>query len=155
MSPLETVPLLVVEDSEDDLFFFRRLLTKAGIKAPLAIATDGQQAIDQLTQAIDPKNTPRPEIPRLVFLDLKLPLRGGFEVLQWIRAQPVLAGVVVAILSSSAETRDVTQAYKFGAQTYLVKYPDPQVLRETVERATSLPPGAKLDQLKLPGVPRP
>lgn len=154
MPAIENVPILLVEDSEDDLFFFRRLLAKAGVKAPVAVATDGQQAIDHLTHAMA-RNGEQIELPRLVFLDLKLPLRGGFEVLDWIRAQSALAQVVVVVLSSSAETRDVVQAFQLGAQGYLVKYPEPTVFREVINRIAELPPGADLGSLSLPGLPRP
>jgi CheY-like chemotaxis protein len=156
MSPAAKIPILLVEDSEDDRFFFKRLLTKAGITVPVAIATDGQQAIDYLRNVIDggaPNN--QPECPRLIFLDLKLPLRGGFEVLQWIRAQPPLAKVVVVILSSSAESRDVVQAFAMGAQGYLVKYPEPRTFADVLERVSTASSNADVNSLTLPGLPRP
>lgn len=155
MPAIEKTPILLVEDSEDDLFFFRRLFAKAGINAPVAVATDGQQAINYLGRAIDGDNGSKPEVPRLIFLDLKLPLRGGFEVLEWIRAQPRLARVAVVVLSSSAETRDVVQAFNLGAQGYLVKYPDPAVFLEVVTKIVNAPPERDLKDLSLPGLPRP
>jgi CheY-like chemotaxis protein len=133
----DQLPLLVVEDSEDDLFFFRRLLAKAGVKSPLAVAMDGQQAVDHLTAAINDGAGARPPVPAVVFLDLKLPLRGGFEVLQWIRTQPALGRTIVLVLSSSAEGRDVNLAYELGAQGYLVKYPEPAVFADVVQRRCS------------------
>lgn len=147
--------VLLVEDSEDDLFFFRRLFSKAGLTTPVAVATDGQKAIDYLQRTIDPNSPDRAATPRLVFLDLKLPLKGGFEVLQWIRSQPALADVVVAILSSSAETRDVTQAFALGAQGYLVKYPEPAVFADVMGRVDATPMGTHVNSISLPGLPRP
>jgi CheY-like chemotaxis protein len=155
MPAIENTHILLVEDSEDDLFFFRRLLAKAGVKSPVDVATDGQQAIDHLSQAISGNGGAHPPVPRLIFLDLKLPLRGGFEVLDWIRAQAALAHVVVVVLSSSAETRDVVQAFKLGAQGYLVKYPEPAVFHEVVSKIAALPPDADPRKVLLPGLPRP
>jgi CheY-like chemotaxis protein len=146
----DNLPILLVEDNDDDLFFFRRLIGKAGLNPSLSVATDGQQAVEQLKRLL-----PNGELPRLIFLDLKLPLRGGFEVLQWIRSQPSLAGVVVAVLSSSAEARDVEQAYALGAQGYLVKYPDPAVFQEIFRLVAALPAGTEPGSLRLPGIPRP
>lgn len=151
MSAAIAVPLLLVEDSEDDLFFFRRLSKKAGVPDPIAIATDGQRAIDLLQAACAPGGT----IPRLVFLDLKLPLRSGFEVLQWLRAQPYLSRTVVIVLSSSAEARDVQRAFELGAQGYLVKYPEPPVLAHLVQSVAALPAETDLKSVTLPGLPRP
>ena len=155
MPPIDKTPILLVEDSEDDLFFFRRLFKKAGINAPVDVATDGQQAINRLAQALEGSAAEQPPVPRLVFLDLKLPLRSGFEVLQWIRAQPGLAHVVVVVLSSSAETRDVAQAFKLGAQGYLVKYPDPDVFLDVVNRVAAAPLDVDVNALPFPGLPRP
>ena len=155
MPALDSTPILLVEDSEDDLFFFRRLLAKAGIKSPVAVVTDGQQAINHLAEAIQAAGKKDPAIPRLVFLDLKLPLRGGFEVLEWIRAQPELAHMVVVILSSSAETRDLVQAFTLGAQGYLVKYPEPPVFSEVVTRVSEAPADVDLRTLTLPGLRKP
>lgn len=154
MLPADSLPILLVEDSDDDLFFFKRLLSKAGIKSPFAIATDGQQAVVHLDRALKATDG-NPPIPRLVFLDLKLPLRGGFEVLQWIRNQPGLAQTVVVILSSSGEARDVTQAFEWGAQGYLVKYPEPAVFADVIARISALPAGSDLSKLVLPGLKRP
>lgn len=155
MAATDRIPILVVEDSEDDLFFFRRLLAKAGLELPVAIATDGQHAIDYLSSALEANRTRGAELPRLVFLDLKLPLRGGFEVLQWIRAQPALARLAVVVLSSSAETRDVVQAFSVGAQGYLVKYPEPAVLHDVVSRVAEAPADADVNTLTFPGLRKP
>jgi CheY-like chemotaxis protein len=151
MSASELFPIFVVEDSDDDLFLFRRLLTKAEIKHPLTIATNGQSAIDQLADLL----AQGAALPRLVFLDLKLPLRSGFEVLEWIRAQPGLSTAVVLILSSSAEVRDVKRAYELGAHGYLVKYPAPAIFREIIATVSAVPAGAAPDLKNLPGVSRP
>lgn len=151
MAPGNDMQLLLVEDSEDDLFFFKRLCKKALLACNLAVATDGQQAIDWLGAAAKGEH---PQ-PQLVFLDLKLPLRGGFEVLQWLRQQPAFARMVVVVLSSSAETRDVQKAFELGAQGYLVKYPEPAVLAEVVRTVAAMPPDARLESLVLPGLKHP
>lgn len=155
MLPLDQLPILLVEDSDDDLFFFKRLLTKTGIKPALAVATDGQQAVAYLERTLHADLPGHPPIPVLVFLDLKLPLKGGFEVLQWIRAQEALAKTVVVILSSSAESRDVSHAFEWGAQSYLVKYPEPAILADVVQRVAAFNRDADLKTLELPGLRRP
>lgn len=151
--PADPFPIFLVEDSDDDLFLFRRLLAKAEITHPLTVATNGQSAIDQLAAKIA-ANQPA-DLPRVVFVDLKLPLKSGFEVLEWIRAQPPLRGSAVIILSSSAEVRDVKRAYELGAHGYLVKYPEPAVFRDVLRVVATIPPGTSPDGITFPSMVRP
>lgn len=110
-----------VEDSEDDVFMMRRVLKKAGVENPLHVAWNGQEAVDYLSSAIDPARSRDHPMPFLVLLDLKLPYRDGFEVLEWIRRQPSLGNVAVVMLTGSGEARDRQRAMELGARAYLVK----------------------------------
>jgi len=104
--------VLLVEDSADDVLFIRRAFRKANLKATLSVASDGEQAVAQLSSE---------RAPTLVLLDLKLPRLSGLEVLTWMRAQPLLTLVPVVVLTSSGESIDVQRAYAAGANSYLVK----------------------------------
>lgn len=113
--------ILQVEDSEDDVFMMKRVLKKAGVMNPLRVVWNGQEAVDYLAAALDPTRAAEHPLPFLVLLDLKLPYRDGFEVLEWIRGQPALAEVTVAMLTGSGEARDRQRALELGARAYLVK----------------------------------
>ena len=152
-SSSESFPILLVEDSDDDLFLFRRLLTKASVANPLSIALDGQAAIDELAHKL--VGSASPSLPRIVFLDLKLPLKSGFEVLEWTRAQAAYKNTAVIILSSSAELRDIRRAYELGASGYLVKYPAPAVFQEIVGMIKALPSDQSPVGLVFPGMAKP
>ena len=60
-------------------------------------------------------------MPDLVLLDLKLPRKSGFEVLEWIRANPPTHILPVVMLSSSSHERDITQARDMGANDFFTK----------------------------------
>src|SRR5688572_4680933 len=94
-------PLLLVEDNEDDVFIMKRALEGAGVKNPLFVVEDGRQAIDYLQGTGKFADRQLFPLPALVFLDLKLPYVSGFEVLTWIREQPLLSSVVIVVLTSS------------------------------------------------------
>jgi len=101
----------------------------------ISTVKDGQEAIDYLSgedQFADRKAHP---FPRLLLLDLKMPKVDGFEVLHWLQGHPELRRMLVAVLTSSSESRDVTRAYDLGANSYLVK---PQSLDDLVAMATKL-----------------
>lgn len=123
----EPAPVLLVEDSPDDRFLFQRCWEKCGVANPLVALDDGQRAVDRLAG---------PEArPALVFLDLKLPVKNGFEVLQWIRGHEAVRHVPVLVLTASEQPGDVARAYVLGANAYLVKPSSVEELRALVEAA--------------------
>jgi CheY-like chemotaxis protein len=147
-------PIVVVDDNPDDLFFFRRALAKAKIENPVFVAHDGDEAIDTMQKLAAAIAEGEP-VPLIAFLDLKLPRANGFAVLEWIRAQPLFGPMPVAVLSSSAEPRDVARAYELGAAMYLVKQPAADDLLAAISAAVVLAEEGDVTRLKLPGVERP
>lgn len=112
--------ILVVEDEEDSVLLLESAFRKAQFSNPVHRVSHGALAMEYLSQAVATKNRPVP-LPALVLLDLKLPLVSGLEVLKWIRAHPLLNSLIVIIFTSSAEPRDIAEAYRAGANSYLVK----------------------------------
>ena len=110
--------VLLVEDSEDDAFFFQRALQKSGMSCSLNHVTDGAQAIDFLRKA---GSSGAHNLPHMVFLDLKMPVLNGFEVLDWIKAQTFPVPMHVVVLSGSEHTEDKERAARLGAEDYLMK----------------------------------
>jgi CheY-like chemotaxis protein len=117
----EKIALLLVEDNEDDAFLMKRSLKTAGMDQPLHVAEDGQQAIDYLAGRGPYADRSKYPLPTFVFLDLKLPFKSGHEVLAWIRNQRELAGIIVVVLTSSNQPADLEEAYRLGANSYVVK----------------------------------
>src|SRR5205807_5891563 len=70
-------------------------------------------------------------LPSLLLLDLNMPLRNGFEVLEWLRLQPGLRRLLVIVFTSSQLPEDVNRAFELGANSYLVKPHDFKKLEET------------------------
>ena len=117
----ENPMFLVVEDDDDEFFLVDRAL-KQGIDCPaLKRASDGAEAIEYLAgdgKYSDRQNFP---LPNLLLLDIKMPRKNGFEVLQWVRTQPVLQRIPVIMLSSSQEPEDIQRAYELGANSFITK----------------------------------
>src|SRR6266404_3606360 len=84
-SPRQT--FLLVEDDPGDVFLMQRACRKAKLINSLQIATDGQMAVDYLAGIGEFGDRTQYPIPCLVFLDLKLPYKHGFDVLKWVRTQ--------------------------------------------------------------------
>lgn len=113
-------PVVIADDDADDLFFARRALKRAGVQNHILTCADGAEVI-ALLERIAAANQ---ALPRVIFLDVKMPRLGGFETLKWIRSQRAFQAVPVVMLSGSKEARDVALAQTLGAIDYLVKYPD-------------------------------
>ena len=106
-------PILVIEDDTDDLFLLQKAFEKSGLTSQLMVARDGETAIEVLSK----QNSE----PLLVILDLKLPRKSGFEVLEWLGARGTLAHMRVIVLSSSTVPSDVQRAYGLGVVSYHAK----------------------------------
>src|SRR5438270_829679 len=110
MAPTDA-SILLVEDNDDDVLLVRRAFAKAKLGTPLAVVRDGDAAVEYLGGGGPYADRERHPLPALVLLDLKLPRRSGFEVLEWVRRHPVLRRLPVVVLTSSKETADVDRAY--------------------------------------------
>jgi len=124
--------VLIVEDNPDDLFILKRAFRLAGTPNPLNHVEHGQQAIDYLAGVCPFDDRGAYPLPSLVLLDLKLPIKNGLEVLAWIKQQASCRGIVVVILTSSSEDKDISQAYDLGANAFLVKPASAEKLTEIV-----------------------
>lgn len=119
MDDLSTV--LLVEDDPDDAELISHAFGKAGIVNPVITVDDGDEAIHYVQGRLAYADRRRFPVPSLILLDLKLPRRSGFEVLEAIRATEATRRVPVVVLTSSSQEDDIRRAYDVGANSYLVK----------------------------------
>lgn len=117
----ESRSVLLVEDDPDDVLLTQRAFRKLGVPTSMQVVGDGEQALAYLVGRGDYADRERFPLPDLMLLDLKLPRRSGFEVLEWLRAQPGLRRLPVVVLTGSRESVDVNRALDLGANSYLVK----------------------------------
>ena len=113
--------ILLADDLEDDVLLIRRAFKKGNIHNPVHVVRDGEEAIAYLKGEGKYANRDEYPLPDLMLLDLQMPLKDGFEVLRWVRQQPGLAGLRIVVLTSSEDLRDVNEAYRLGANSFLVK----------------------------------
>src|SRR5881394_3514337 len=102
--------ILVVDDSEDDVFFLCRAFKKAGLDNLIVHLSDGEEAVNYLSGDNGFKNRSRYPLPKLMLLDVKMPRRDGFDVLQWLHTRKDLEKLPVVMLSSSLRPEDVEKA---------------------------------------------
>ncbi len=135
--------VLLVEDKEDDVFFFRAAFERLHLPLGLGLVRDGSEAIDYLKGVMPFHDRERFPLPRMILLDLHMPRMDGFEVLKWLRAQPRFGALPVVVLAASSYSPDVKRAYQLGASSFLVKSSEPTVALGQLKNA--------LDYWLLPG----
>jgi CheY-like chemotaxis protein len=122
--PTQPKQILLAEDNFDDAAIFRLMFERAKLPHTLHHVHDGQEAIawlDGQGKYSDRQNFP---VPGLLLLDLKMPRKNGFEVLEWIRSHQQLRELPVIVLSSSDDKSDVKRAHQLGITNYFVKSPN-------------------------------
>ncbi len=127
--------ILVVEDNPDHALLIRLAVRRTFPEIDVRVAGDGREGIAYLA------GTPPFEIhphPDLVILDLIMPGKDGFTLLEWIRAQEGFPPPPVAVLTSSVNPSDAARALELGAKAFHTKPADleelGEIVREMVER---------------------
>ena len=126
--------VLLVDDNADDVALMQRVFNRAGVLSAedVVVARDGVQALDFVFATGEHANRESKRLPKVVFLDLKMPRVDGLEVLRRLRADDRTKLVPVVVLTSSDEDRDVMQSYRLGANSYVRKPEDSSQFSEAV-----------------------
>lgn len=117
----ESAVILLAEDEEDYVLLLRKAFEQAKVPVVLHAVSDGREAMWYLDGVGKYSNREEYPLPDLLLLDLKLPRYNGLEVLSWLRKQPGFSALRVLVLTSSDRVKDVNEAYRLGANSFLVK----------------------------------
>lgn len=114
------VEILLVEDNPNDEMLALHAFKRQKIANDIFVVRDGAEALEYIfaTGAYADRGM---ENPKVVLLDLKLPLIDGIEVLRQIRRDPRTSMIPVVVLTTSSEQRDIVEAYKLGVNSYICK----------------------------------
>lgn len=124
---------LVVEDNRDDAQLLQMALTQYVHFASVTWLRNGAAALEYFFS----QDTAHEEtlLPRLIFLDLKLPKVDGFTVLERLKSEARTRSIPVIVLSSSHQDSDIARCYDLGANSYVVKPVDIKQFNETIRVA--------------------
>jgi two-component system, response regulator len=122
-----------VEDNPDDLELAQLAFERGRFANTVDVARDGAEALDHLFCAGRYADRDPADAPRLVLLDIKLPLVDGIDVLRAIKADARTKHIPVVMLTSSAEDRDLHDCYELGANSYIVKPVDMEQFLQAVQ----------------------
>lgn len=122
--------LLLADDDKDDCLFFKEALEELPVSANLITVHNGEQLMQLLTKKID-------ELPNVLFLDLNMPRKNGFECLTEIKRNEKLQQLPVIVFSTSFEQNIANLLYKNGAHYFIRKPSDFSQLKKVIHQALS------------------
>jgi len=117
----DTVDILIVEDNPQDAELTIRALRKQNLANQFFVVEDGEVALEFIFSKGQFKDRNGLKLPKVVFLDLKLPKVSGLEVLKEIKEDSNMKKLPVVVVTSSREDPDIKTAYELGANGYVVK----------------------------------
>jgi CheY-like chemotaxis protein len=125
--------VLVAEDREDDVLMLQRAFRQLGFDIPVQYVNNGDETIAYLAGTGRFANREEYPVPDLLLLDLKMPRKSGFEVLQWLQKQPSLSKLRIVVLTTSSDIYEVNRAYQLGAASFLTKPLHFNEFRDTIQ----------------------
>jgi two-component system, chemotaxis family, response regulator Rcp1 len=110
--------VLLIEDNKADIILIKKAFQKNNYNFDLMVKLNGEEGIEYLkATAINNKE----DLPHLILLDLNLPKKNGFEVLQEVKGDKILKQIPIIILTTSSAEEDISRSYDLYANCYIVK----------------------------------
>lgn len=128
---IKILTILLSDDDIDDCRFFKGALAKLSVSTNLKTVNDGEELMQLLTdETID--------LPHLLFLDINMPRKNGFECLYEIKKNKRLKDLPVVIFSTSNSRENINHAFKIGANIYIRKLGNFNQLIQVIQHAISI-----------------
>lgn len=128
--PVQPVEILLAEDNPGDARLTEKAFEQGNILNNLHIVEDGVEAMKFLRQEDEYQGEPKPD---LVLLDLNMPRKDGWDVLEEVKESSELARIPIIVLTSSEAEEDIVNSYELQANAYLTKPVDFQGFLEIVD----------------------
>ena len=125
MKPLH---ILLADDDIDDCNFFKQALAELKISAELKTVNDGEELMNYLSDN-------SANLPHVLFLDINMPRKNGFECLSEIKQNIKLKDLPVVVLSTSSSKEKIEKIFKIGGHVYVHKPNDFGQLKQVIQNA--------------------
>ncbi len=136
---LKKLNILLADDDADDCIFFKKALEDLTIPTHLIAVHDGEQLMDLLVNATN-------ELPDILFLDINMPRKNGFECLSEIKQNDKLKQLPVIVFSTSFEQEVVNLLYKNGAHYFIRKPSEFLKFKKIIQQSLGLVTSGDISQ---------
>lgn len=127
----EFITITLADDDEDDRLFFQDAFEELKINTNVSTCNDGVELMEYLSK-------PETILPNILFLDLNMPRKNGFECLLDIRKDPKYKDIAIAIYSTSSSEEDIENTFVHGANIYIKKPSDFNTLKKVLSEVVTL-----------------
>jgi two-component system, response regulator len=128
------VEILLVEDNPNDVKLALHAFKANVVGNHVHVVRDGAEALEFIFCTDRYAHRKIENGPKVVLLDLKLPLVDGIEVLRRMKGDPRTQAIPVVVMTSSSEERDIVETYQLGVNSYIVKPVDFDRFTEAVKQ---------------------
>lgn len=119
--------IFLADDDAEDREIFEEALSQVHAEATLTLAENGVRLMDLL-------NIPPQPLPDVIFLDLNMPGKSGYDCIAEIRANALMNSFPVVIFTTSSQQQDIDQMYSLGADYYVSKPSNFNTLKEVIRK---------------------
>jgi CheY-like chemotaxis protein len=127
----QQIEILLVEDNEDDIVIIQEVFADMRLASIINVVRDGEEALAYLRRNGKYKVA---RIPDIVLLDINMPKKSGFEVLEEMKKDPRLQPLPVIMLTTSHREEDVVRSYASGACSYIHKLVDLDQFKQLIKQ---------------------
>jgi CheY-like chemotaxis protein len=120
-----SIYILLADDDEDDRFFFEEAVQSIQLDITLQHVENGVELMKKLDSNLH-------NLPDVIFLDLNMPLKSGFECLLDIKTHPDYKHVPIVIYSTSSDFAQIEKTYNNGANLYISKPSSISILEKVI-----------------------
>lgn len=122
--------IIIVDDDPDDANLIKRAVLGLHPKPSVQTVTSGKDLTDYLDGAGRYADREAFPYPGLILLNLRMPGMNGFEVMEWLKSQPLHVAIPVIVVSSFDRQQKIRRSYQLGARTFLSKPVHPETIRD-------------------------
>jgi len=112
------IKILLAEDNDDDIVMIQDAFAHSKIINTFDVVKNGVEALAYLHKEWPYADKDR---PGLILLDINMPKKNGFEVLEALKQDPQFDYIPVIMLTTSEREEDIVKSYKAGACSYITK----------------------------------
>jgi two-component system, response regulator len=130
----EVIEILLVEDNTSDVKLAMPAFEKNNLANRVQVLRDGAEALEYLFHSGRYAGNANRSLPKIILLDLKLPIVDGLEVLKKIKSEPETRMIPVVVMTSSNQEKDMLESYSLGVNSYIQKPVDFEQFIEAVRQ---------------------